>query len=316
MGEKLDAAITNVQDFVLDRMGGVMTEQEAADLAGRITLLVNESRFPFEMELIDMRHGVVITVPELYSVEEVIHIRRSFVKLIKTDVPVFVCRGEIKIHKFHADLVIASRRFVEHCYACRGTGVVGQENETPMNCGVCADLRAALKFFDRHNIPQSPEKDTIPPKETVFQKGDPVLYKGPAYKVQAVFGWYVNENGFGTHLPQPDCVVFMNAHPSHERSVLAKDLQPWVHSSSSTPTEPMVFQNGDPVLYKGKTALFDTYLKSVSHEDDRGWHYEETTEPQPQARIRLGAARGIPLGKDLPVVPVEELRFDAPEHDA
>lgn len=238
MGERLDAAITNVQDFVLDRMGGVMTEQEAADLAGRITLLVNESRFPFEMELVDMSHGVVVTVSEQFSPEEVIAIKRSMAESIGPDIRLFVCRGDIKIQKFHADLVIAARRFVEHCYACRGVGVLKQENETPMNCGVCADLRAALSFFDKHNIPQSQEKDIIPSKETVFQKGDPVLYKGPAYKVQAVFGWYVNENGFGTHLPQPDCVVFMNAHPSHERSVLAKDLKPWVHSSSSMPTDP------------------------------------------------------------------------------
>lgn len=235
MTEKLDAAITSVQDFVLDRIGGVMTEQEATDLAGRITLLVNESRFPFEMEMIDMNRGVVITVPEQYSVQEVIHIRRSFVELIKSDVPVFVCRSGLKIHKFHADLMIAARRFAERCYACRGTGVVGQENETPMNCGVCADIRAALKFFDKHNIPQSQEKDTIPP-------------------------------------------------------------------------EKVVFQHGDPVLYEKKQALFDTYLRTVSHQDDRGWHWEETTEPQPQARIRFGDSSGIPAGKDLPVVQTEELQ--------
>jgi hypothetical protein len=201
--------------------------------------------------------------------------------------------------------------------------VVGEENETPMNCGVCADLRAALSFFDKHNIPQSREKATIPSKETVFQKGDPVLYKGPAYEVQAVFGWYLyvsedpewSDHPQPSTKPQPDCIVFMNAHPSHERQVLTKDLRPWVHSSSSMPTAPEVFQNGDPVLHNGKAALFDTYLKGVSHGDDRGWHYEETTEPQPRARIRFGDAE-VPAGKDVSVVPIEELRFDAPEHDA
>jgi len=234
MGEKLDAAITNVQDFVLDRMGGVMTEQEAADLAGRITLLVNESRFPFEMELVDMSHGVVVTVSEQFSPEEVIAIKRSMAESIGPNIRLFVCRGDIKIQKFHADLVIAARRFVEHCYACRGTGVVGQENETPMNCGVCADLRAAVSFFDKHNIPQSREKDTLP----------------------------------------------------------------------ST----VKFQKGDPVLYDKNVALFDTYLRTVLHQDDRGWHWEETTEPQPQARIRFGDPSGTPAGKDLPVVQTEELQ--------
>ena len=78
-------------------------------------------------------------------------------------------------------------------------------------------------------------------------------------------------------------------------------------------TAPEVFENGDPVLHNGKAALFDTYLKSVSHGDDRGWHYEETVEPQSQARIRFGDAE-VPVGKDVSVVPIEELRFDAPEH--
>ncbi len=346
MTERLDKAITSVQDFVLDRMGGVLTELEVADLTKRILTLTNAARVPFEMELIDLGHGVVITIPEQYSVQEVIEIRRSFVELIKSDAPVFICRGGINIQKLHADLVIAARRFVERCYACKGTGVVGEENETPMNCGVCADLRAAVSFFDKHNIPQSQEKDILPSKTPMFRKGDrllyavggtkpengdpagfisyvrmaeskaeegpradetdewqpvakialdgyvepqivsteklhpdpssptseierwgdsrgvltrsakkivkpttqykkgdPVLYKGPAYEVQAVFGWYVNENGFGTEYAQPNCVVFMNAHPSQEKSVLTKDLQPWVHSSSSMPPKPPASQD-------------------------------------------------------------------------
>ncbi len=325
MTERLDKAITSVQDFVLDRMGGVLTEQEAADLQGRITLLVNESRFPFEMEMVDMNHGIVITVPEQYSVQEAVEIRRSFVRLIKSDVPVFICHGDIKIQKLHADLVLAARRFVNRCYACRGVGVVGEENETPMNCGICADLRAALSFFDKHNIPQSREKDctqtaalfrkgdrllyavgdTRPengeiggfisyvrttkikaeegphsdetddwqplskialdgyvepqlvstsciypdPIPTVkystpvmkFDKGDPVLWR----EIQAVFGWYLyvsDDPEWSGHPqpstnPQPQCIVFTNAHPNHERNALTKDLKPWVHSSSSMPSE-------------------------------------------------------------------------------
>lgn len=236
MTERLDKAITSVQDFVLDRMGGVLTELEVADLTKRILMLTQAARVPFEMELITMGHGVVITIPEDYSVQEVIEIRRSFVELIKADVPVFICRGGIQIQKLHADLVIAARRFTERCYACRGTGAVGEENETPMNCGVCADLRAAVSFFDKYNIPQSREKPTLP-STVEFQKGDPVLYKGAAYEVQAVFGWYVNASGFSTNDPQPDAVVLMNAHPSHERQVLTKDLYPWVHSSSSMLTD-------------------------------------------------------------------------------
>lgn len=235
MTERLDKAITSVQDFVLDRMGGVLTELEVADLTKRIVTLTNAARFPFEIELVDMGHGVVITVPEQYSVQEVIEVRRSFVELIKSDVPVFVCRGGFSVQKFHADLLLAARRFIERCYACRGSGVVGKENEIPMNCGICVDLRAAVSFFDKHNFP-SREKDTLP-STVEFRKGDPVLYKGPAYEVQAVFGWYVTHSGFSTPTPQPNCIVFMNAHPDHERLVLAKDLQPWVHSSSSMPTD-------------------------------------------------------------------------------
>lgn len=238
MTERLDKATTSVQDFVLERMMG-LAEDETADLSARILELTNAARVPFEMELINLGHGVVITIPEQYSAEEVIEIRRSFVELIKSDVPVFICRGGIQIQELHADLVIAARRFIERCYGCKGTGVVGEENETPMNCGVCADLRAAVSFFDKHHIPQSREKSIIP--STVrFQKGDPVLWHQPDKQrmEQAVFGWYVNENGFSTNDPQPDAVVLMNAHPSHEKQVLTKDLQPWVHSSSSILTDP------------------------------------------------------------------------------
>ena len=255
MGERLDAAITNVQDFVLDRIGGIMTEMEAADLTGRIILLVNESRFPFEMELVDMSYGVVVTVPEQLSAEEVFSIKRSMAEKIGPDIKLFVCRGNISIQKFHADLVLAARRFVEKCYACRGTGVVEKEDVgsargvCEMNCGVCCDIRAALSFFDKHNIPQSREKDTLPAT--------------------------------------------------------------------------VEFRNGDPVLYEKKQAVFDTYLRSVPHGDDRGWHYEETTEPQPLARIRFGPF-GTSTGKDFSVVRAEKLQPwvhssdslpPAPEHD-
>ncbi len=309
MGEKLDAAITNLQDFVLDRLGKVMTELETADLTGRILLLVNESRFPFELEILDMSHGVVITVPDQYSVEEVIDIRRSFIALLKSETPVFVCRGGINIQKLHADLVIAARRFIERCYACRGRGVVEEESETSMNCGVCADLRAALSFFDKHNIPYSREKDTLP-STVEFRNGDPILWK----KAHGIFDHYVNESGFETKDPQPDAIIVLDESRHTPMRVRVLDLTPWVHSSSSVPTAPEVFQNGDPVLHNGKAALFDTYIKSVSHGDDRSWHYEETKEPQSQARIRFGGAE-VPAGKDVSIVPIEELRFDAPEHD-
>jgi len=201
--------------------------------------LVNESRFPFEMELLDMSHGVVVTVPEQLSVEEVFSIKRSMAEKIGPDIKLFVCRGDIKIQKFHADLVIAAWRFVDQCYACRGTGVVEKEDVgsargvCEMNCGVCCDIRAALSFFDKHNIPQSREKDTLPTT--------------------------------------------------------------------------VVFQHGDPVLHNGKPALFDTYLKSVSHGDDRGWHYEETTEPQSLARIRFGPFSTL-TGKNFPVVETKKLQ--------
>jgi len=314
-----------MQDFVSLLLDDQLNKQETADLSERILALTKAARVPFEMELIVMGHGVVITIPEQYSVQEVIEIRRSFVELIKSDVPVFICRGGIQIQKLHADLVIAARRFIERCYACKGTGVVGEENETPMNCGVCADLRAAVSFFDQYNIVEYPSLVTVDPsKAPVFHKGerllyvvdstkpkneeiasfisyvrgdvvidqegphanetdewqpfakialdgyvepqivsteklypDPLLtvkYSTPIMKFEkgdpvlwhnrvkqrmdhAVFGWYIRGMG-ETAQPQPHAMVFVDEHPNIPVLVAAVDLTLWVHSSSSTPTDP------------------------------------------------------------------------------
>ncbi len=221
MTERLDASITKVQDFVLDRLGGVLTELEIADLTKRILTLVHDARFPFEMKVVDMSHGLVVTVPDSLTPSDVKSVKLGLTEKLGPDIPFFICLGDIKIHEFHAALVIAARRFVDHCYACRGMGVsvVEVEKEVKegewektgekrqMNCGVCCDLRAALGVFDKHNIPQSRDKPIIPPSgsvQGVFKEGDPVLYKDQP----ATFENYIAEDAVsGTPEPQPNSLI-------------------------------------------------------------------------------------------------------------
>lgn len=82
-------------------------------------------------------------------------------------------------------------------------------------------------------------KDKIVNPDVQYRKDDPVLWHQPGKQrmEQAVFGWYVSEHGCATNHMRPICVIFLPEQPRQPQQVQVSDIEPWVHSSRSMPTD-------------------------------------------------------------------------------
>lgn len=140
MTQRLDDAITALQDYCINEPGN----ETAEGLAPKIQEVVDAARIPFEIEILDTTKGLLVRVPVEFNHQEMGKIQKQMEERFgRGDLTILVCHNTLDIEEFNDGLVRAARLAIQFCIPCKGTGVVDDKN-----CGVCADLRAALSFTD------------------------------------------------------------------------------------------------------------------------------------------------------------------------
>lgn len=138
--KRLDAAITSLRDYCINEPGNEAVE----GLAPKIQEVVDAARIPFEMEIVDPSKGLLVRVPVGIDHQEMRRIQKQLErKFNRANLTILVCHDTMSIEEFDSGLIDAARLAIKFCIPCKGTGVVEDKN-----CGVCADLRAAISFTD------------------------------------------------------------------------------------------------------------------------------------------------------------------------